>query len=107
MTSAPFGKVYRATEQVAASVKETVRWARQQRAIGGLGTLNDHLLQDIGCHRSEIPRIARSAEVVRVCRPIGEPKEIASAAILLATSDFITGTVVNVDGGHVAGHALQ
>ncbi len=38
---------------------------------------------------------------------IGEPKEIASAAILLATSDFITGTVVNVDGGHVAGHALQ
>ena len=69
ITSAPFGKVYQATERVAASVKETVRWPRQQRAIGGLGTLNDHLLQDIGCHRSKIPRIARSAEVERVRRP--------------------------------------
>ena len=38
---------------------------------------------------------------------IGEPEEIANAALLLAASDFITGTVVKVDGGHVAGHALQ
>ena len=37
---------------------------------------------------------------------IGEPEEIANAALLLATSDFITGTILNVDGGHVAGHAL-
>lgn len=36
---------------------------------------------------------------------IGEPSEIANAALLLAESDFITGTVINVDGGHVAGHA--
>ena len=36
---------------------------------------------------------------------IGEPDEIANAALLLAKSDFITGTVVKVDGGHVAGHA--
>ena len=26
---------------------------------------------------------------------------------LLAKSDFVTGTVVNVDGGHVAGHLLN
>ncbi len=38
---------------------------------------------------------------------IGEPDEIANAALLLATSDFITGTILKVDGGHVAGHALQ
>ncbi len=38
---------------------------------------------------------------------IGEPEEIANAALLLATSDFITGTVLKVDGGHVAGHALR
>lgn len=35
---------------------------------------------------------------------IGEPEEIARAALLLADSDFITGATVNVDGGHVAGH---
>ena len=38
---------------------------------------------------------------------IGEPEEIARAALMLATSEFITGTILNVDGGHVAGHALQ
>ena len=38
---------------------------------------------------------------------IGEPDEIANAALLLARSDFITGTILKVDGGHVAGHALQ
>ena len=36
---------------------------------------------------------------------IGEPDEIADAALLLARSDFITGTILKVDGGHVAGHA--
>ncbi len=38
---------------------------------------------------------------------IGEPDEIANAAYLLAESNFVTGTVINVDGGHVAGHALN
>ena len=38
---------------------------------------------------------------------IGEPEEIARAALLLATSEFITGTILDVDGGHAAGHALQ
>ena len=38
---------------------------------------------------------------------IGQPEEIANTALLLATSEFITGTVVKVDGGHVAGHSLQ
>ncbi|MGC3940297.1 SDR family NAD(P)-dependent oxidoreductase [Roseobacter sp. EG26] len=38
---------------------------------------------------------------------IGEPSEIASAALMLAESDFMTGTVINIDGGHVAGHSLH
>lgn len=35
---------------------------------------------------------------------IGEPADIAEVAYLLATSNFITGETINVDGGHVAGH---
>ena len=38
---------------------------------------------------------------------IGEPDEIARAALLLATSEFVTGVTLNVDGGHVAGHELH
>lgn len=38
---------------------------------------------------------------------VGEPEEIARAALLMAESDFVTGTLLNVDGGHVAGHALH
>ena len=38
---------------------------------------------------------------------IGEPEDIANAALLLAGSAFVTGTIMNVDGGHVAGHALH
>lgn len=35
---------------------------------------------------------------------IGEGQDIAEAAYHLANSNFITGTIMNVDGGHVAGH---
>ena len=37
---------------------------------------------------------------------VGEPEEIAQVAAQLATNGFISGTTVNVDGGHVAGHHL-
>ena len=37
---------------------------------------------------------------------IGEPEEIAQVAVQLATNGFISGTTINVDGGHVAGHRL-
>ncbi len=37
---------------------------------------------------------------------IGEPREIATATLLLATNEFISGTTLKVDGGHVAGHAF-
>lgn len=35
---------------------------------------------------------------------IGEGNDIAEAAYMLANNNFITGEVLNVDGGHVAGH---
>ena len=35
---------------------------------------------------------------------IGEGEDIAQMAMHLAESNFITGEIINVDGGHVAGH---
>ena len=37
---------------------------------------------------------------------IGETSDIAESVYSLATSNFITGEIMNVDGGHVAGHQL-
>lgn len=38
---------------------------------------------------------------------VGEASEIAKMAYHLADSNFITGEIINVDGGHVAGHAFN
>ncbi|WP_294733945.1 SDR family NAD(P)-dependent oxidoreductase [uncultured Flavobacterium sp.] len=38
---------------------------------------------------------------------VGEASEIAEMTYHLANSNFITGEVINVDGGHVAGHAFN
>ena len=35
---------------------------------------------------------------------VGESEEVAEAALYLASNAFTTGTILNVDGGHVAGH---
>ena len=37
---------------------------------------------------------------------IGEPEHIAAATAHLLGNDFISGSILNVDGGHVAGHHL-
>ena len=37
---------------------------------------------------------------------IGEPEDIASAVLYLATANFVTGQILNVDGGHGVGHHL-
>ncbi len=36
---------------------------------------------------------------------IGAPEDVADAVAMLASNDFISGTVLRVDGGHAAGHA--
>jgi NAD(P)-dependent dehydrogenase (short-subunit alcohol dehydrogenase family) len=38
---------------------------------------------------------------------VGEPTDIAEVVYTLANSNFITGEIINVDGGHVAGHAFS
>ncbi|MHA4737661.1 SDR family NAD(P)-dependent oxidoreductase [Dyadobacter sp. MSC1_007] len=37
---------------------------------------------------------------------IGETSDVAELALYLANSNFVTGEIVNVDGGHVAGHHI-
>lgn len=37
---------------------------------------------------------------------IGETSDISEMAFFLATSNFVTGEIINVDGGHVAGHTF-
>lgn len=37
---------------------------------------------------------------------IGEPEEIAEMVVQLASNGFVSGAILNVDGGHVAGHRL-
>lgn len=41
---------------------------------------------------------------LHLLKRVGETKDIAKMAYFLATSTFITGETINVDGGHVAGH---
>ena len=38
---------------------------------------------------------------------IGEPEDLAEVAYIVATNRFISGEIINVDGGHVAGHHLN
>jgi NAD(P)-dependent dehydrogenase (short-subunit alcohol dehydrogenase family) len=38
---------------------------------------------------------------------VGEPEDIANAALYLATANFVTGQILTVDGGHGAGHHLS
>lgn len=38
---------------------------------------------------------------------VGEPEDIANAALYLATANFVTGQILNVDGGHGAGHHIS
>ncbi len=38
---------------------------------------------------------------------VGEPEDIANAALYLATANFVTGHILAVDGGHGVGHHLS
>lgn len=37
---------------------------------------------------------------------IGETSDVAKLALYLAESNFMTGEIINLDGGHVAGHSI-
>lgn len=38
---------------------------------------------------------------------IGETQDVAELALYLAGSNFVTGEIINLDGGHVAGHHIS
>lgn len=38
---------------------------------------------------------------------IGETEDVAELALYLAESNFVTGEIINLDGGHVAGHHID
>jgi len=47
---------------------------------------------------------ANSLAVLHLLNRIGEPSDIAEMVYMVAKSNFITGTTINVDGGHISGH---
>lgn len=50
---------------------------------------------------------ADSLKGLHLLNRIGEPEDIASAVLYLATANFVTGQILNVDGGHGVGHHLS
>ena len=52
-----------------------------------------------GCRRAVLAKVAGSIPAGRV----GRPEEIAQTVLYLMTNEFSTGTVVDIDGGHLAG----
>jgi NAD(P)-dependent dehydrogenase (short-subunit alcohol dehydrogenase family) len=88
---------------------------------GGIHALTRQLAAEFGGHNIRVntiaPGIIRSPLQAKIgvdnadslaglhlLQRIGEPADIAEMTYFLATSAFITGEILNVDGGHVAGH---
>ncbi|MEP6847555.1 MAG: SDR family oxidoreductase [Acidobacteriota bacterium] len=88
---------------------------------GGIHALTRQLASEFGKHNIRVntiaPGIIRSPQQTKLgvtdadgfaglhlLNRIGETRDIAEAAYYLATSNFVSGAILNVDGGHVAGH---
>nr|WP_294938631.1 SDR family oxidoreductase [uncultured Flavobacterium sp.] len=88
---------------------------------GGIHALTKQLAAEFGKHNVRVntiaPGIIRSPlheklgnenvdglASLHLLNRIGEASDIAEMAYYLATSNFVTGEILNVDGGHVAGH---
>lgn len=50
---------------------------------------------------------ANSLAGLHLLNRIGETSDVAQLALYLAESNFVTGEIINLDGGHVAGHSIQ
>ncbi|KIC89084.1 SDR family NAD(P)-dependent oxidoreductase [Flavihumibacter sp. ZG627] len=48
-----------------------------------------------------------SLAALHLLNRIGEPEDIAEVIYAVVNSNFISGEIINVDGGHVAGHHLS
>lgn len=88
---------------------------------GGIHALTRQLAAEFGAHNIRVntiaPGIIRSPLQAKIgvdnadslaglhlLQRIGETADIAEMTWFLANSNFITGEILNVDGGHVAGH---
>lgn len=49
---------------------------------------------------------ADSLAILHLLNRIGETSDVAALALYLAESNFVTGEIINLDGGHVAGHHI-
>ena len=49
---------------------------------------------------------ADSLAGLHLLKRIGETSDVAQLALYLAESNFVTGEIINLDGGHVAGHSI-
>ncbi|SFD48031.1 SDR family NAD(P)-dependent oxidoreductase [Flavobacterium phragmitis] len=50
---------------------------------------------------------ADSLAGLHLLKRIGETSDVAQLALYLAESNFVTGEIINLDGGHIAGHSIQ
>ncbi len=91
---------------------------------GGIHTLTRQLAAEFGKNNIRVntisPGIIRttiharngiedvdSLASLHLLNRVGEPEDIANAALYLATAKFVTGRILNVDGGHGAGHHIS
>jgi len=49
---------------------------------------------------------ANSLAGLHLLNRIGETQDVAELALYLASSNFVTGEIINLDGGHVSGHHI-
>lgn len=90
------GGIHALTRQLAAE------FGKQQIRVNTIapGIIRSPLQGKIGITDSD------SLAGLHLLNRIGEPEMIAEMAFQLATNSFITGEIIRVDGGHVAGHHL-
>ena len=90
---------------------------------GGIHALTKQLAAEFGHHNIRVNSIAPgiirsplqaktgvsdadSLAGLHLLNRIGETQDVAELALYLAGSNFVTGEIINLDGGHVAGHHL-
>ncbi|MFN3850422.1 MAG: SDR family NAD(P)-dependent oxidoreductase [Spirosomataceae bacterium] len=91
------GGVHALTRQLAAEFgKQNIRVNTL-----ALGIIRSPLQAKIGVQDSD------SLAGLHLLNRIGEGRNVAELAYSVATNDFISGEIINLDGGHIAGHHLS
>nr|WP_294947615.1 SDR family oxidoreductase [uncultured Mucilaginibacter sp.] len=91
------GGVHALTKQLAAEFgKDNIR-------VNGIapGIIRSPLQQKNGISNAD------SLAGLHLLNRIGETQDVAELALYLINSNFVTGEIINLDGGHVAGHHIN